>query len=117
MCGITGVIAFTEKGKKYLDKIDDAVKAARAALPAWRALPGDKRRDLMFKAAALFEKYMMELAQLSVIENGSISRAAPFVAMDAAQKFRYCGGWADKIQGTTVPTWMGAAHDYVSYEP
>ncbi len=27
MCGITGGIAFTEKGKKYLDKIGDAVKA------------------------------------------------------------------------------------------
>ncbi len=26
MCGITGGIAFNEKGKKYLDKIDDAVK-------------------------------------------------------------------------------------------
>ncbi|MFT3966498.1 MAG: aldehyde dehydrogenase family protein [Sphingobium sp.] len=97
--------------------VDDAVKAARAAFPAWRALPGDKRRDLMFKAAALFETYMMELARLSVIENGSITRAAPFVAMDAAQKFRYCGGWADKIQGLTVPTWTGAAHDYVTYEP
>ena len=60
---------------------------------------------------------MGDLAQLSVIENGSIMRAAPFVAMDAAQKFRYFGGWADKIQGLTVPTWGAAAHDYVSYEP
>jgi asparagine synthase (glutamine-hydrolysing) len=29
MCGITGAIAFTEKGKTYLGKIDDAVKALR----------------------------------------------------------------------------------------
>lgn len=29
MCGITGAIAFTEKGKKYLGRIDDAVKALR----------------------------------------------------------------------------------------
>lgn len=29
MCGITGGIAFTEKGKKYLDKIEDAVKSLR----------------------------------------------------------------------------------------
>ncbi|HTF03144.1 MAG TPA: asparagine synthetase B, partial [Bacteroidia bacterium] len=27
MCGITGVFAFTPEGKKYLDKIDDAVKS------------------------------------------------------------------------------------------
>jgi acyl-CoA reductase-like NAD-dependent aldehyde dehydrogenase len=99
------------------DDVDAAVKAARAALPGWRALAGDKRRDLMFRAAALFEQAMMELATLSVIENGSIIRAAPFVAMDAAQKFRYFGGWADKIQGRTVSTWGGPAHDYIAYEP
>lgn len=27
MCGITGILAFTEEGRKYLDKIDDAVKS------------------------------------------------------------------------------------------
>ncbi|HTL81186.1 MAG TPA: asparagine synthase (glutamine-hydrolyzing) [Bacteroidia bacterium] len=29
MCGITGVIAFTDEGKKYLDRIGDAVKSLR----------------------------------------------------------------------------------------
>src|SRR2546425_9002088 len=29
--------------------VDRAVDAARSAFPAWRAMPGDKRRDLMFK--------------------------------------------------------------------
>lgn len=27
MCGITGILAFTEEGRKYLDNIDDAVKS------------------------------------------------------------------------------------------
>jgi acyl-CoA reductase-like NAD-dependent aldehyde dehydrogenase len=71
----------------------------------------------MFKLAALCEQYMQELSELSTIENGSITVAAPYLAMDAAQKFRYCGGWADKIHGRTVPTWGGPAHDYVSFEP
>jgi acyl-CoA reductase-like NAD-dependent aldehyde dehydrogenase len=97
--------------------IDEAVQAARAAFPAWRALSGDKRRDLMFRFAALCEQYMQELGALTVVENGSISMAAPYMAMDAAQKFRYCGGWADKIQGRTISTWGGPAHDYVAYEP
>ncbi|MET0241290.1 MAG: aldehyde dehydrogenase family protein [Sphingobium sp.] len=97
--------------------VDEAVAAARAAFPAWRALPGDKRRDLMFRLAALCEQHMVELGQLSTIENGSIAMVGPYVAIDAAQKFRYCGGWADKLQGHTIPTWGGPAHDYVSYEP
>ena len=97
--------------------VDEAVRAARAAFPAWRALPGDKRRDLMFRLAALCEQNMQLLGQLTVVENGSISMAAPYFAIDAAQKLRYCGGWADKIQGRTISTWGGPAHDYVAYEP
>ncbi len=97
--------------------VDEAVAAARAAFPAWRALSGDKRRDLMFRLAALCEQQMQELGELSTIENGAICAAAPFHAYDAVQKFRYCGGWADKIQGRTVPTWGGPSHDYVAYEP
>ena len=97
--------------------VDDAVRAARAAFPAWRALPGDKRRDLMLKMAALCEQQMGQLGQLVTIENGSTLMAAPYMAIDAAQKFRYFGGWADKIQGLTISTWGGPAHDYVVYEP
>jgi acyl-CoA reductase-like NAD-dependent aldehyde dehydrogenase len=40
-----------------------------------------------------------------------------FLSYDAAQKFRYFGGWADKIQGRTISTWGGPAHDYIAYEP
>jgi acyl-CoA reductase-like NAD-dependent aldehyde dehydrogenase len=51
--------------------VDAAVAAARQAAPAWRALTGDKRRDLMFKLAALIEQNGRHLAELSTIENGS----------------------------------------------
>ncbi|RZK02924.1 MAG: aldehyde dehydrogenase family protein [Novosphingobium sp.] len=97
--------------------VDRAVAAARAAFPAWRAMPGDKRRDLFFKFAALIEAKAAELAPSLTSENGSISIASAHMAWDAAQKFRYFGGWADKIHGRTIPMWQGQAHDYVSYEP
>lgn len=97
--------------------VDRAVAAAKAAEPAWHAMTGDKRRDLMFRLAALMEAEAQAMAPLHVIENGSIGVAAPYMGYDAAQKFRYFGGWADKIEGRTVATWGGPAHDYVSYEP
>ncbi len=97
--------------------VDAAVKAARAAFPAWRALPGDKRRDLMFKLASLFERDGQLLAQLATTETGNGIMGTSFLGWDAAQKFRYFGGWADKIQGQVISTWTGPAHDYVSYEP
>jgi aldehyde dehydrogenase (NAD+) len=97
--------------------VDDAVGAARAAFPVWRALPGDKRRDLMLKMASLIEQHAKELAELSTLENGSPSMMTPFIVLDAAQKFRYFGGWADKIQGETISTWGSPAHNYVAFEP
>lgn len=97
--------------------VDAAVASARKAFPAWRAMPGDKRRDLMFRLAALIEADMQRLAHLAAIENGNVIMTAPYIAADAVQKFRYFGGWADKISGRTVSTWGGAAHDYVSLEP
>jgi acyl-CoA reductase-like NAD-dependent aldehyde dehydrogenase len=99
------------------DDVDRAVAAARTAFPAWRAMPGDKRRDLMFKLAALFEAKSPEFGPSLIAENGSIAAYAPYMGYDAAQKFRYFGGWADKIHGRTIPMWGAPAHDYVSYEP
>ncbi|MBB5685947.1 aldehyde dehydrogenase family protein [Sphingobium boeckii] len=99
------------------DDVDAAVAAARKAFPAWRALSGDQRRNLMFKLAALIEANSQQLAALSTIENGSVIMATSYLGWDGAQKFRYFGGWADKIEGRTISTWTGPAHDYVSYEP
>lgn len=97
--------------------VDDAVRAARGAFPGWRDLPGDQRRDLMLKMASLIEANADELAALSTLENGSPAMMTPYIPADAAQKFRYFAGWADKIQGRTLATWAGPAHDYVDYEP
>jgi len=99
------------------DDVDRAVQAAKAAAPAWRALPGDKRRDLMFRLAAVIEAEADAMSPLLTAENGSIIIAGGHMSADAAQKFRYFGGWADKIDGRTVSTWGGPAHDYVAYEP
>ncbi|MDR2858727.1 MAG: aldehyde dehydrogenase family protein [Novosphingobium sp.] len=97
--------------------VDRAVTAARAAFPAWRTMPGDKRRDLFFRLAALLEAKAADFVPSLIAENGSISMAAPYMGYDAAQKFRYFGGWCDKIHGRTIPMWSAPAHDYVSYEP
>ena len=97
--------------------VDRAVRAARAALPGWRALTGDKRRDMLSRMAALIERHTAELAALATLENGSPSMMAPFFAVDAVQKFRYFAGWADKIRGETIATWGAPAHNYVNYEP
>ncbi|MBB4858869.1 acyl-CoA reductase-like NAD-dependent aldehyde dehydrogenase [Novosphingobium chloroacetimidivorans] len=112
----TGKVTREFRGASAED-VDRAVAAAKAAQPAWRALPGDKRRDLMFRLAAIIEAEASAMSPLLTAENGSILIAGGHMSADAAQKFRYYGGWADKIDGRTVSTWGGPAHDYVAYEP
>lgn len=97
--------------------VDAAVAAARAAFPAWRAMAGDKRRDLMLKMAQVLEQNVPQLSALMTAENGSPTMVAPFMVLDAVQKFRYFGGWADKIGGKTIKTWGAPSHDYAEYEP
>src|SRR5580700_6274992 len=62
--------------------VDVAVTAARKAAPGWRALTGDKRRDLMFKLAALIEQNTKQIAQLSTIENGSTIMTNSYLGWD-----------------------------------
>lgn len=112
----TGAMTGEIRGASAGD-VDRAVAAARAAAPAWRDMPGDKRRDLFFKLAALCEQKTLDFVPALVAENGSTAMGSAYMGLDAAQKFRYFGGWTDKIQGKTVATWGGPAHDYVRYEP
>lgn len=97
--------------------VDDAVSAARAALPAWRDMPGNQRRDVMLKLAALIDANASELAALATVEMGSPAMIAPHIPPVAADRFRYYAGWADKLRGQTLQAWNGPAHNYVDYEP
>ena len=50
--------------------LDDAVKAAQAAFPAWSKTPIKERVQVFFRYKALLEKYMTELSELCSEENG-----------------------------------------------
>ncbi len=97
--------------------VDAAVAAARAALPAWRAMSGDARRDLLLKYAGLLKQHAPELAALETLGNGSPVMLAGYAPIVAAQRFEYYAGWADKLRGQTLNAWNNPAHNYVDYEP
>ena len=86
--------------------VDKAVAAARAAFDKgpWRKMSASQRGSLMNKLADLVEKYADELAQLEALDNGKpahMARAADLTFAMAC--YRYYAGWADKIQGKTIP--------------
>ncbi len=97
--------------------VDMAVDAAQKAFPAWRALPGDQRRNLLLKLADLIDAHADEFTALEMLGNGTPKMVGAYFGPVASQRFRYYAGWADKICGETLSAWNGPAHDYVNYEP
>src|ERR1700674_318163 len=99
--------------------VDKAVAAARAAFEKgpWRKMTASQRGNLMFKLADLIEKNLDELAQLEALDNGkpySVARAADLPLTIAC--YRYYAGWADKLQGKTIPV-NGNYFTYTKHEP
>ena len=86
--------------------IDLAVDAARDQFDGgeWSRMSARERGTLMLKFADMLEENAEELAALETLDNGkpiSDSRAADIPLV--IQCIRYYAGWADKIQGDTIP--------------
>ncbi len=99
--------------------VDRAVSAARAAFEhgPWRKTPASERGRLLNRLADLIEAHADELARLESLDNGkplSIARAVDVAATVSC--YRYFAGWADKIQGRTIPV-DGDYFCYTRHEP
>ncbi|MCH2114236.1 MAG: aldehyde dehydrogenase family protein [Pirellulales bacterium] len=111
------VIAQVAEGDK--EDIDLAVDAARGQFDGgeWSRLDARERGQLMFKLADLLEEHADELAALETLDNGKPvkdARAADIpLVIDC---IRYYAGWADKIQGDTIPI-RGDYFCYTQREP
>ncbi len=111
------VIARVAEGDKA--DVDKAVKAARRAFEKgpWRKMNARERGRCLYKLGDLMEQNLEELAALETLDNGkpiSDSRAADLpLAIDC---YRYYGGWADKIEGKTIPV-NGPYFCYTRHEP
>jgi aldehyde dehydrogenase (NAD+) len=99
--------------------VDKAVKAARKAFEEgpWRRMNARERGRLLNKLADLIEKHSEELAMLETLDNGkpiNDSRNADLpLVLDC---YRYYAGWADKIEGSTIPV-SGPFFTYTRHEP
>jgi aldehyde dehydrogenase (NAD+) len=99
--------------------VDKAVKAARKAFDKgpWRKMNARERGRLLYRLAELVEQNKEELARLETLDNGkpladSMNADLPLV-IDC---YRYYAGWADKIEGKTIPV-NGPYFCYTRHEP
>ena len=93
--------------------VDRAVCSARAALEtgAWPSMTPMDRAKLLWKIADHLEAHIDELAELETLDQGKPLHVGRWAEIPGAiAQFRFFGGLANQIEGTTIPT-------SVNYQP
>ncbi len=98
--------------------VDRAVKAARRALDSgpWATMDAADRGNLLLKLANLVEQNAEELATLESYNCGKTITDAKGDLQGVVNTLRYYGGWADKVEGRTVPV-RGSFLSYTLRQP
>ncbi len=97
--------------------VDDAVRAAKGAFPAWSRTPVAERSRLLLKLADLLEQNLEELAQLESRDNGkTISLARRLDIPRAVANFRFFGT-AILHHGSEAHPTDGIALNYTLRQP
>ena len=79
--------------------IDKAVKAARAAFPAWSALSGYERARHLYAIARLIQKHSRLFAVLESLDNGKPIRESRDIDIPlVARHFYHHAGWAQHLE-------------------
>jgi aldehyde dehydrogenase (NAD+) len=100
------------------DDVDAAVTAARAALNGpWGKMSARERGRLIWKLGERLMEQVDEVARLETLHNGKpITESRHIEIPMAAECLQYFAGWADKVQGDTIPV-KGNALVYTQREP
>jgi 5-carboxymethyl-2-hydroxymuconic-semialdehyde dehydrogenase len=69
--------------------IDRAAKAAKAAFPAWAAMPGDQRKKLMHRIADAIVARAEEIAFVECMDTGQALKFMSKAALRGAENFRF----------------------------
>ncbi|GAA2247542.1 aldehyde dehydrogenase family protein [Herbiconiux moechotypicola] len=99
--------------------VDDAVAAARAALPVWNALSPSRRGELLWRLGEEIERRADEFGQLETLDNGKPTGESTVLDVPlAGSLFKYYAGWTTKIEGETMAPASGMPfHVYTLREP
>ena len=84
--------------------VDEAVAAARAAWPAWRAMPAPRRGEILFRAAERLAREKESLATIVTREMGKVLAEARGDVQEAIDMTYYMAGEGRRLSGETTPS-------------
>lgn len=94
---------FAESGP---EDVADAVAAARAAFPAWRALPAPKRGEILYRAAEILVRHKDEFSRDMTREMGKVLAETGGDVQEAIDMTYYMAGEGRRQFGQTTPSEM-----------
>ncbi len=99
--------------------VEVAVQAAHFAFSEgpWAELTATERGRLLYRLADLIERDARKLAETEVRDNGKLFAEMLGQLTYLPQWFRYYGGLADKIHGSTLPLDKKGYFTYTRFEP
>jgi aldehyde dehydrogenase (NAD+) len=107
---------FARVARAREEDVDNAISAAKNALPEWRSMAPEERGRLLSDLAELIRERQESLAQLETKDNGKPISHAQADVETCARYFEYYAGAADKVQGNSIPL-TDKYVDYTVKEP
>ncbi|CAO1629689.1 unnamed protein product [Sympodiomycopsis kandeliae] len=95
----------------------DAINAAHAAWPAWKAKTGKERADLLFKLYDALQANTEDLAKIIVAENGKALAEAKGEVAYSNSFIQWFAGEAQRIYGHTAPAPLPGVRNVVLKQP
>lgn len=95
----------------------DAINAAQAAFPAWKAKTGKERSDLLFKLYDALTANTEDLAKIIVAENGKSLAEAKGEVGYSNSFIQWFAGEAQRIYGHTAPSPLPGVRNVILKQP
>lgn len=103
-------------GRATIEQADHAVRAAKAAFPAWKATPMGERAAILRRAADLLEERRHELVAWMCLEVGKVVREGDGEVSEAIDFCRYYADEMERLAPGYGRHFPGETNDY-HYQP
>jgi malonate-semialdehyde dehydrogenase (acetylating)/methylmalonate-semialdehyde dehydrogenase len=90
----TGAVDFAS-----VEEVDEAVQAAKAAFPAWRAMSLSRRTDLFFRIRRLVDEHREDIGRILTSEHGKVLSDAKGEVARGLEVIEFCCGIPELLKG------------------
>jgi aldehyde dehydrogenase (NAD+) len=97
--------------------VEDAAAAAAAALPAWSAMSGPARGNILYKAADILDRKFEQISAEMTREEGKTLPEARGEVRRSINIFRYFAGEGARMPGMLVPSERDRVHMFAMRKP